>query len=68
MSNRKMRKMFEKRVQEIIGVGADCSEDDLRCIADQVKCGLAAFKPMIDDMRDKGVLLRTADGKYKVIA
>ena len=68
MSNRKMRKLFEARVKEIIGIGAECGEDDLRCVADQVKCGLAAFKPMIDDMRDKGVLLRTADGKYKVLS
>jgi len=68
MSNRKMKKLFEAQVKERIGVGAECAESDLRVIADSIKLGLSTFRSWIDEMRDRGILLRTAGGKYKVIS
>ena len=68
MSNRKMRKLFEAKMKEIIGVGAECSIDDLRCIADKVNFSLGDFRPMIDDLRDKGVLLLKSDGRYQILS
>lgn len=68
LSNRKMRNLFVKHVQEIIGVGAECSLDDLRRVADRVQCSISEFQTMIDDMRDKGMLMRKPDGRYKVLS
>jgi hypothetical protein len=68
MSNRKARKMFEARMKEIIGIGAECGIDDLRCIAEQIKYSLVDFQAMIDDFRDKGVLLKKSDGRYQIVA
>ena len=67
-SNRKMRKLFHQEVCNIIGVGATCSLDDLRRVADRVQCPLSDFNTMIDDMRSNGTLLRLGDGRYKVTA
>lgn len=66
-SNRKTRKLFETKIKEIIGVGAECAMDDLRCIADRIHVGLSEFKPMVENMRDKGVLLLKSDGRYQVL-
>jgi DNA helicase MCM8 len=68
LSNRKMRKLFIKEVQNIIGVGADCSLDDLRRVADRIECSISEFQAMVDDMRDNGMLMRKADGGYKVLS
>lgn len=37
LSNRKMRKTFTEELHKVIGVGAECSLDDLRRVADQSK-------------------------------
>ena len=55
-------------IKEIIGIGAECSLDDLRVIADRVNFGLGDFRPMIDDLREKGVLLLKSDGRYKIVS
>lgn len=67
-SNRKMKKLFEEKLKETVGIGAECGLDDLRCIADSVKCGLSEFKPLVEDMRDRGVLLLKSNGRYQVLA
>lgn len=67
-SNRKMKKLFEERLKVVVGVGAECGLDDLRCIADQVKCGLGEFNSTVEYLRDKGVLLQKSDGRYQVLA
>jgi DNA helicase MCM8 len=68
LSNRKMRKLFIKEVQTIIGVGAECSLDDLRRVADRIECSISEFQTMIEDMRENGMLLRKPDGGYKVMS
>lgn len=64
-SNRKMRKLFYREVCNVIGIGALCSMDDLRRVADRVQCPLSDFKDMIEEMRGS-TLLRQSDGRYKV--
>jgi hypothetical protein len=68
MSNRKKRKAFEAKIIEIVKVGGECSEDDLRVISHKVDVGVTEFQPMVEDLREKGVLMRKADGRYKVCA
>jgi DNA helicase MCM8 len=67
-SNRKMRKDFHKEVCNIIGIGADCTLDDLRRVADRVECPLNDFQTMIEDMRSNGTLMKRPDGGYKVLS
>lgn len=68
LSNRKMRKIFTQEVYNVIGVGAECSLDDLRRIADRVQCSISEFQTMIEDMRNNGILMKKPDGRYKVIS
>jgi len=68
LSNRKMRKLFLQQVQTIIGVGAECTLDDLRRIADRIECSISEFQTMVDDMRANGILMRKPDGGYKVLS
>jgi DNA helicase MCM8 len=68
LSNRKMRKLFIQEVQKIIGIGAECSLDDLRRVADRIECSISEFQTMVDDMRDNGMLMRKPDGGYKVLS
>ena len=67
-SNRKRRKEFTNEIYRIIGVGAECSLDDLRRVADRVECSLGEFSTMIDDMRNNGVLMKKPDGRYQVLS
>lgn len=68
LSNRKMRKIFTQEVHNMIGVGAECSLDDLRRVADRVQCSISEFQTMIEDMRNNGILMKKADGQYQVIS
>lgn len=68
MSNRKKKKAFEAMVKEKIGVGNECSEDSLRVFADQADVGISEFQPTLEDLREKGVLIKKSDGMYKVCA
>jgi hypothetical protein len=39
-----------------------------RRIADRVHCGLAEFSGLIEDLRNGGVLLKKANGNYRVLS
>jgi DNA helicase MCM8 len=67
-SNRKMRKAFTKELQNTIGIGAECTMDDLRRLADRVECSLSDFQTMIEDMRNSGILMKKPDGRYQVLS
>lgn len=68
LSNRKMRKIFTQEVYKMIGVGAECTLDDLRRVADRVQCSISEFQTMIEDMRSNGTLMKKADGRYQVLS
>jgi DNA helicase MCM8 len=68
LSNRKMRKIFTQEVYNMIGIGAECSLDDLRRVADRVQCSISEFQTMVDDMRSNGILMKKADGQYQVLS
>ena len=55
-------------VQRIIGVGAECNLDDLRNVADRVKCGLGEFPDLIDELHLNGILLKKANGNWQVLS
>ena len=67
-SNRKMRRAFHQELCNIVGIGASCTLDDLRRVADRVSCPLSDFHTMIEDMRNNGTLLKKPEGGYKVIS
>lgn len=66
-SNRKMKKAFVNELQRIVGVGAECTLDDLRRIADKVQCGLNEFTSTIEDLRNNGILMKKSSGNYQVV-
>ena len=68
MSNRKMRKLFIIELHSVIGVGAECTLDDLRRVADRVQSSISEFQTMLEDMRDNGILLKKPDGRYQVLS
>ena len=67
-SKRKMKKAFINEIQRIVGVGAECSMDDLRRIADRVQCGLGEFGDVVDDLRTSGILMKKANGMFQVLS
>lgn len=67
-SKRKIKKAFINEVQRIIGVGAECNLDDLRNVADRVKCGLGEFPDLIDELHLNGILLKKANGNWQVLS
>jgi len=67
-SNRKKRKAFTMELHSIIGIGAECTIDDLRRVADRVECSLSDFQTMIEDMRSSGLLMKKSDGMYQVLS
>jgi DNA helicase MCM8 len=67
-SNRKMKKAFITKLQQIIGVGAECSLDDLRRVAEQVNCGLNEFYDVVESFRMDGLLMKQSNGRYKVMS
>jgi DNA helicase MCM8 len=66
-SNRKMKKAFMNELQRIVGVGAECTLDDLRRIAAKVHCGLNEFPAMVEDLRNNGILMKKSSGNYQVV-
>jgi DNA helicase MCM8 len=68
LSNRKMRKLFTDQIYAMIGIGAECTLDDLRRVADRVQCSISEFQTMVEDMRTNGVLLKKSDGRYQVLS
>ncbi len=65
-SNRKMKKAFENEIVRIVGVGTECTLDDLRRVADRVNCGLNEFHTIIEDLRGT-VLMKKVNGNYQVM-
>ena len=68
MSNRKMRRAFGEELRKVVGIGASCTVDDLRRVADRLRFPLDGFNTMIEDMRDNCLLARKADGTFEVMA
>lgn len=70
MSNRKMKKAFTNEIHRLVGIGAECSLDDLRriSISERVKCGIAEFQSVVEDLRNNGVLLKKSDGRFQVLS
>jgi DNA replicative helicase MCM subunit Mcm2 (Cdc46/Mcm family) len=66
-SNRKMKKAFMSELQRIVGVGTECTLDDLRRIAAKVQCGLSEFPAMVEDLRNNGTLMKKSSGNYQVV-
>jgi DNA helicase MCM8 len=68
VSNRKVKKAFVNELYRLIGAGADCTTDDLRRIAGKLNCPLHDFATMIENLRNEGVLMKNANGAYKVMS
>lgn len=66
-SKRKMKKAFHNELYRLIGVGAECTLDDLRRIADKLNCGLSEFPSLVEDLRNEGLVMKTSMGTYKVV-
>jgi DNA helicase MCM8 len=66
-SKRKVKKAFIHQLNTVVGINNMCSLDDLRRIADNVKCGLNDFNSIIEDLRANGILMKKSDGKYQVM-
>jgi len=67
-SNRKLRKEFVKELYNIVGVGAECSYDDLLRVSNRVNCPLSDFNTIIDDMRNTGTLIKKANMRYQLVS
>lgn len=67
-SNKKMKKAFTNEIHRIVGTGAECTMDDLRRIADKLNCGLHEFPTMVENLRNEGILLKSSNGSFKVLA
>ena len=67
-SNRKLRREFTKELYNIVGVGAECTYDDLLRVSNRVNCPLSNFNTIIDDMRNNGTLIKKANMKYQVVS
>eukprot|EP00536_Pseudo-nitzschia_multiseries_P013909 jgi/Psemu1/213178/e_gw1.629.38.1 len=67
-SNRKLRREFLKELHNIVGVGAECSYDDLLRVSNRVNCPLSDFNTIIDDMRNNGTLIKKANMRYQIIS
>ena len=67
ISKRKMKTLFLDELHSIVGLEAECSKDDLRRIADRVKCGLNEFSSIVDELRNNGSLLLKPNGRYQVL-
>lgn len=68
VSKRKVKKVFVQQLQQIVGVGAECTMDDLRKIADRVNCGLGDFEGVVEDLRNNGILLKKSTGLFQVMS
>ena len=67
-SNRKLRKIFIQEVYNLIGIGAECSYDDLLRVSNRVNCPLNDFNTIIDSMRNDGILIVKPNKKYQIIS
>jgi DNA helicase MCM8 len=67
-SNRKLRREFTKEIHRLVGVGAECTHDDLLRVADRVQLPLSDFNTMVDDMRMNGSLIKKPNGRYQILS
>uniref|UniRef100_A0A7S4AML8 DNA helicase n=1 Tax=Pseudo-nitzschia australis TaxID=44445 RepID=A0A7S4AML8_9STRA len=67
-SNRKLRREFTRELHTIIGVGAECTYDDLLRVSNRVNCPLSDFNTIIDDMRNNGTLIKKSNRKYQIVS
>jgi len=67
-SNRKLRKEFTRELHHIVGIGAECTYDDLLRVSNRVNCPLSDFNTIIDDMRNNGTLIKKANMKYQIVS
>jgi DNA helicase MCM8 len=67
-SKRKMKKLLMDEIVRVVGVGAECSLDDLRRVADRVRCGLNEFPSLVEDLRNNGLLMKKSNGRFQVMA
>ena len=67
-SNRKLRKEFTKELHNIVGIGAECTYDDLLRVSNRVHCPLSDFNTIIDGMRNDGELIMKSNRKYQIIS
>ena len=67
MSNRKARKAFSHELQSVVGVGGNCTMEDMRRVANNVKYPLGDFRTMIEDLRHNGSIIRKPDGSFEVL-
>jgi DNA helicase MCM8 len=67
-SNRKLRKEFTKELYKIVGVGAECTYDDLLRVSNRVNCPLSDFNTIVDEMRNNGTLIKKSNMKYQIVA
>ncbi|GKY95383.1 hypothetical protein MPSEU_000499900 [Mayamaea pseudoterrestris] len=68
VSKRKMKKLFIDELQRFVGGEADCSMDDLRKIADRVRCDLNGFQSFVEELRNNGILMKKPNGRYQVVS
>mmetsp|Transcript_25749 Transcript_25749/g.60369 ORF Transcript_25749/g.60369 Transcript_25749/m.60369 type:complete len:900 (+) Transcript_25749:68-2767(+) len=68
LSNRKLRKEFTKELYKIVGIGAECTYDDLLRVSNRVNCPLSDFNTIIDEMRNNGTLIKKSNMKYQIVS
>ncbi|VEU39959.1 unnamed protein product [Pseudo-nitzschia multistriata] len=67
-SNRKLRREFVRELHNIVGIGAECTYDDLLRVSNRVNCPLSDFNTIIDDMRNNGTLIKKSNMKYQIVS
>lgn len=67
-SKRKMKGLFLEELHRVVGLEAECSLDDLRKVADRVRCGLSDFPAMLEELRNNGVLMKKPNGRFQVLS
>ena len=66
-SNRKVRKKFVNALHNQVGVGVEVSMDSLRNIAANCNCQLQDVQPMLEELRESGILIMVGTNKWKVM-
>ncbi len=67
-SNRKLRKEFKNELYKIVGLGGECSYDDLLRVSNRVNCPLSDFNTIVDEMRNDGTLIKKPNMRYQLLS
>ena len=67
-SNRKLRKEFKNELYKIVGMGGECSYDDLLRVSNRVNCPLSDFNTIVDEMRNDGSLIKKPNMRYQLLS